>query len=99
MSVSLEVSPARSDVSVIALVGFAHAVSHFFHLFIPAVPVSASVFLCFVGANGAHLKRYIEVRHDLSDRRKPSCQLSRAAHGTPVRFSRCCAVVAFGVSP
>lgn len=35
MSVSLEVSPARSDVSVIALVGFAHAVSHFFHLVIP----------------------------------------------------------------
>lgn len=35
MSVSLEASPARSDVSVIALVGFAHAVSHFFHLVIP----------------------------------------------------------------
>lgn len=35
MSASTEVLPVRSDVSVIALVGFAHAVSHFFHLVIP----------------------------------------------------------------
>ena len=35
MSVSSEAIPPRSDVAVIALVGFAHAVSHFFHLVIP----------------------------------------------------------------
>lgn len=35
MSASIEASPVRSDVVVIALVGFAHAVSHFFHLVIP----------------------------------------------------------------
>ena len=35
MSVSSEAIPPRSDVAVIALVGFAHAVSHFFHLIIP----------------------------------------------------------------
>ena len=31
MSASIEASPVRSDVVVIALAGFAHAVSHFFH--------------------------------------------------------------------
>ncbi|MBK7356441.1 MFS transporter [Propionivibrio sp.] len=35
MSASLEATPTRSDVTVIALVGFAHATSHFFHLVIP----------------------------------------------------------------
>ena len=35
MSASIEASAGRSDVVVIALVGFAHAVSHFFHLVIP----------------------------------------------------------------
>ncbi|MFZ4535898.1 MFS transporter [Propionivibrio sp.] len=35
MSASIEAAPVRSDVAVIALVGFAHAVSHFFHLVIP----------------------------------------------------------------
>lgn len=35
MSASIEASTVRSDVAVIALVGFAHAVSHFFHLVIP----------------------------------------------------------------
>ena len=35
MSVSSEAIAPRSDVAVIALVGFAHAVSHFFHLVIP----------------------------------------------------------------
>ena len=37
MSVSSEALPPRSDVAVIALVGFAHAVSHFFHLVIPLI--------------------------------------------------------------
>jgi len=35
MSVSIEAAPVRSDVAVISLVGFAHSVSHFFHLVIP----------------------------------------------------------------
>lgn len=35
MSASTEAMPARSDAAVIAVVGFAHAVSHFFHLVIP----------------------------------------------------------------
>ena len=35
MNVSTEVTSARGDVAVIALIGFAHAVSHFFHLVIP----------------------------------------------------------------
>ena len=35
MPASTQASPVRSDVAVIALVGFAHAVSHFFHLVIP----------------------------------------------------------------
>ena len=35
MNASIDVSPVRSDVAVIALVGFVHAVSHFFHLVIP----------------------------------------------------------------
>ena len=35
MNASTEVTPARGDVAVIALIGFAHAVSHFFHLVIP----------------------------------------------------------------
>lgn len=35
MPVPFEDSPGRSDVAAIALVGFAHAVSHFFHLVIP----------------------------------------------------------------
>ena len=35
MNASTEVTQARGDVAVIALIGFAHAVSHFFHLVIP----------------------------------------------------------------
>jgi MFS family permease len=35
MSAASEVLPVRSDVALIAFVGFAHAVSHFFHLVIP----------------------------------------------------------------
>lgn len=35
MSAAMEVNQGRSDAGVIALVGFAHAVSHFFHLVIP----------------------------------------------------------------
>ena len=35
MNASSEVTPVRSDVAVIALIGFVHAVSHFFHLVIP----------------------------------------------------------------
>ena len=35
MSVSTDALPVRSDFAVISLVGFVHAVSHFFHLVIP----------------------------------------------------------------
>ncbi len=35
MNASIDAAPARGDATLIALVGFAHAVSHFFHLVIP----------------------------------------------------------------
>ena len=35
MSASIDALPVRSDFAVISLVGFVHAVSHFFHLVIP----------------------------------------------------------------
>ena len=37
MNASIDVSSSRSDVAVIALIGFVHAVSHFFHLVIPVL--------------------------------------------------------------
>ena len=35
MSASTDALPVRNDFAVISLVGFVHAVSHFFHLVIP----------------------------------------------------------------
>ena len=37
MNASIDVSSSRSDVALIALIGFVHAVSHFFHLVIPVL--------------------------------------------------------------
>ena len=35
MSASTDALPVRNDLAVISLVGFVHAVSHFYHLVIP----------------------------------------------------------------